>query len=99
MQNYGDQQQLAAILLLTVWHLTQMSSVSLQESVQRGMQQRLQLDSTMHQIMATIPTFFLGRFPVSFPQVGQGLPLPLFPLLPAMMMVWGWAGGGGGGGG
>ena len=44
--------------------------------------------------MATQPTFFLGMFPVSLPQVGQGEPLPL-SLFPTVITVGPAAGAGG----
>jgi len=81
------QQQFAGIFTLTVWHFTHTSYVSLHESVQRGMQQREQFDKTMHQIIATIPIFFLGRLPVSFPQEGQGVPLLLLLLFPRFIII------------
>ena len=92
------QQQLASILDLTVWHLTQMSSVSLQPSEQRGMQERtdpVKKRRQRHQRMATIPTFFLGMFPVSLQQDGHGEPSPP-PLFPPTVMTVGPAAGGGG---
>ena len=63
-----DQQQLAGILLLTVWHLTQMSSVSLHPSVQKG--HNAQMNPVVnarqrHHKIVTVPTVFLGMFPVS----------------------------------
>lgn len=49
--------------------------------------------------MATVPILFLGMFPVSLVQVGQGEPSPLLLLLfPSVMMVGPWAAGAGGGG-
>jgi hypothetical protein len=49
--------------------------------------------------MATQPTVFLGMFPVSFPQVGQGEPSPDPPWFPRLMIIGPcWTGAGGGGG-
>ena len=47
-----------------------------------------------HQIIATIPTFFLGMFPVSLAHDGQGDPLPLSPPPPTVTIVGPAAGGG-----
>jgi len=75
--------------------------VSLQPSPQKGMHHRqpVVMKRKMHQTMATGPSFFLGMFPVSFPQVGHGEPSPLPPplLLPRLMIMGpaAWAGGGG----
>ena len=71
-----NQQQLAATFDFTVWHFTQTSSVSLQESVQRGMQHSAQEVRTRHQTIATPPNFLRGRLAVSFPQPPQGEPVP-----------------------
>ena len=48
-----------------------------------------------HQAIVTQPIVFLGMFPVSFPQAGQGDPSPP-PLFPPTVMIVGpcWAGGG-----
>jgi hypothetical protein len=73
-----DQQQLACTLAFTVWHLTQTSSVSLQLSLQRGYKEpnpAVIMKRTTHQTIAVDPTVFLGMFPVSLWQVGQGEPI------------------------
>jgi hypothetical protein len=93
-----NQQHFAASFDLTVWHFTHTNSVSLQESLHSGTQHREHVDSTRHQIIATVPIFLRGRFPVSFPQAGQEDPLPLSLLPPVMMIVCGCCCGGGGGG-
>ena len=77
--------QLAAIFDLTVWHLTHTNSVSLQLSMQKGMQEAsapVRTNKTRHQTMVTLPTTFLGMFPVFFPQAGQGEPSPEWSLFP-----------------
>ena len=97
--NESFQQQLASILDLTIWHLTQTISVSLQESVQRGIREQSpppRKNRVTHQMMATQPTFFRGIFPVSLVQEAQGDPLPLSPPPPTEMTVGPAAGAGGG---
>jgi hypothetical protein len=47
--------------------------------------------------MVMQPIFFLGMFPVSFPQVGQGEPSPDPPLFPRLIIIGPGAGAGGGG--
>ena len=82
--------QLAAIFDLTIWHLTHTNSVSLQLSMQKGMQQAsppVRTNKTRHQTMVMQPIVFLGMFPVSFPQVGQGEPDPELPLFPKLMII------------
>ena len=95
------QKQLASTFDLTVWHLTHTNSVSLQLFVQRGIKEQNpppRMKQATHQIIATIPTFFLGMFPVSLAHEGQGDPSPpLFPPPPTVMTVGPAAGGGGGG--
>ena len=78
------------ILDFTVWHLTQIISVSLQLSMKNGMQQAhppLKKSRTRHHTIVTHPTVFLGMFPVSFAQVGQGEPSPDPPLFARLMII------------
>lgn len=82
-----NQQQLAGTFDLTDWHFTQTSSVSLQESLQRGMQHNAHELRIKHHTIATTPTFFRGRFPVLLEQAAHREPLPSLSLLFAMMMV------------
>ena len=48
------------------------------ESAQRGMKQIMQLVRTRHQTIATNPTFFVCKVPVSYLQVGHLLWFPFF---------------------
>lgn len=70
------QQQLAGRVFLTLWHLTQTSSTSLQPSMQQGSQKRKAVVKSRQnpQAQATAPTFLRGMCDVLTPQIGHNVP-------------------------
>lgn len=100
----SNQQQLAGMVFLTFWHLTQTSSTSLHPSMTHGSQHRNPVVKSKQQpqAIATPPVDFLVTFDVLVPQNWHGVPSLSSLLIWITVGPWGapypppYMGGGGG---
>ena len=76
-RNFWDycQQQVAGTVVLMFLQVIQTISVSLQLSIQQGMQQQHQKERKSPHITATAPQLLLVTCPVALPQKGHGVSL------------------------